>query len=76
MSAFVLNVIGDRADPELFAPLKLGRAHILSPGHAFDLPLTGQNAEPALAEARVLAEGLQLDINLVATARRKKKLLV
>jgi phosphoserine phosphatase len=76
MSAFVLNVIGGRADPELFAPLKLGRADILSPGRAFDLPLASNNAEPALAEARVLAEGLKLDINLVATAKRKKKLLV
>ncbi|HWF64315.1 MAG TPA: HAD-IB family phosphatase, partial [Rhizomicrobium sp.] len=76
MSAFVLNVTGGRADPELFAPLKLGRADILSPGRAFDLPLASNNAEPALAEARVLAEGLKLDINLVATAKRKKKLLV
>jgi phosphoserine phosphatase len=76
MSTFALNVIGAGADPDLFAPLKLGRAHILSPGHAFDLPLGGDGAEPALAEARALAEGLKLDINLVATARRKKKLLV
>ena len=76
MSSFVLNVIGRRADPELFAPLKLGRAHVLSPGHAFDLPLIREDAEPALAEARVLAEGLALDINLVATGRRRKKLLI
>ncbi|HKD48568.1 MAG TPA: phosphoserine phosphatase SerB [Rhizomicrobium sp.] len=75
MSAFVLNVIGVRADPELFAPLKLGRAHILSPGHAFDLPLHNEGAAP-LAEARALAEGLKLDINLVAAVRRKKKLLI
>jgi phosphoserine phosphatase len=76
MSTFVLNVIGGRADPELFASLELGRAHILSPGRAFDLPLIREDAEPALAEARALAEGLKLDINLVATARRRKKLLV
>jgi phosphoserine phosphatase len=76
MSAFVLNVIGGRADPELFAPLKLGRAHILSPGHAFDLPLDKEDAAPVLAEARVLAEGLKLDVNLMATAMRRKKLLV
>lgn len=76
MSGFVLNVIGAGADPELFAPLRLGRVHILSPGHAFDLPLTADAAAPLLAEARVLAEGLTLDVNLVATSRRKKKLLV
>jgi len=76
MSAFVLNVIGDGADPELFAPLGLGRGNILSPGRAFDLPLTRDDAKPALAEARVLAEGLKLDINLVATDKRRKKLLV
>jgi phosphoserine phosphatase len=76
MSGFVLNVIGAGADPQLFAPLNLGRARILSPAHAFDLPITGEDAAPLLAEARVLAEGLKLDINLVATARRRKKLLI
>jgi phosphoserine phosphatase len=76
MSAFVLNVIGDRADPNLFASLGLEHAHILSPGHAFDLPLEARDAAPVLAEARVLAEGLKLDVNLVPTAKRKKKLLV
>jgi phosphoserine phosphatase len=40
------------------------------------LPLDTQDAVPVLAEARALAEGLKLDINLVATARRKKKLLI
>ena len=76
MSAFVLNVIGKGAEPELFAPLGLGDATILSPGHAFDLPLAAQEAAPLLAAARVFAEGLKLDINVVATARRKKKLLI
>jgi phosphoserine phosphatase len=76
MSAFVLNVIGRDAEPSLFAPLKLGQAHILSPGHAFDLPLDARDAVPTLAEARVLAEGLKLDVNLVATAKRRKKLLI
>lgn len=76
MSAFVLNVIGDGAAPELFAPLGLGRAHILSPGHAFDLPVAAQDREPLLAAARSFAEGLKLDINVVATAKRKKKLLI
>jgi len=76
MSAFVLNVIGDGAAPELFAALGLGRATILSPGRAFDLPVATQDREPLLAAARSFAEGLKLDINVVATAKRRKKLLV
>jgi phosphoserine phosphatase len=76
MSAFVLNVIGDGAAPELFAALGLGRATILSPGRAFDLPVATQDREPLLAAARSFAEGLKLDINVVATARRRKKLLI
>jgi len=76
MSAFVLNVIGDGAAPELFAPLGLGKPHILSPGHAFDLPVATQEREPLLAAARSFAEGLKLDINVVATTHRKKKLLI
>jgi phosphoserine phosphatase len=76
MSAFVLNVIGDGAAPELFAPLGLGKPQILSPGRAFDLPVATQDREPLLAAARSFAEGLKLDINVVATAQRKKKLLI
>jgi phosphoserine phosphatase len=76
MSTFVLNVIGAGAEPGLFEPLKLGWPHILSPGHAFDLPLKGQDPLPLLAEARTVGEGLALDVNLVATDRRRKKLLV
>ncbi|MBN9554127.1 MAG: phosphoserine phosphatase SerB [Alphaproteobacteria bacterium] len=76
MSAFVLNVIGDGAAPELFAALGLGKAAILSPDRAFDLPVAQQDPAPLLAAARGFAEGLALDINLVATAGRKKKLLV
>lgn len=76
MSAFVLNVIGDGAAPELFAALGLGKPQILSPGRAFDLPVATQDREPLLAAARSFAEGLKLDINVVATAQRKKKLLI
>jgi phosphoserine phosphatase len=76
MSAFVLNVIGKDAEPSLFAPLKLGHGHILSPGRAFEFPLPDKDNAPLLAEARTLAQGRALDINLVAIAQRKKKLLV
>lgn len=70
---FVLNVIGKGAEPGLFRGLDNGPADILSPGLAFDLPVAECEA---LNEARNRAEGLELDINLVATAARRKKLLV
>ena len=76
MSGFVLNVIGDGAAPELFAPLALGRPKILSSGRAFEWPVAAEDTAPLLAEARIVAEGLKLDINIVATAHRKKKLLI
>jgi phosphoserine phosphatase len=69
---FILNVIGKGADPGLFAGLGNGAPTILSQGHAFDLPAT----ESALALARRRAQGLALDINLVPTHKRRKKLLV
>ena len=70
---FVLNVIGKGAEPGILRGLGSGPAAILSPDMAFDLPV----AEPeALAQARDRATGLALDINLVATADRKKKLLI
>ena len=73
MSAFVLNVIGKGAEPGLFKGLECGLASILSPAFAFDLPVTGI---AALIAARDIAGGAPLDINLVATARRRKKLLI
>lgn len=68
---FVLNVIGKGADPAIFA--SLGRAAILSPGFAFDIAVTD---EAALGAARALAGDAPWDINRVATAQRRKKLLV
>jgi phosphoserine phosphatase len=70
---FVLNVIGKGADPKLFSGLGSGDAQILSPDHAFDLPVTGI---AALIAARDIAADLPLDINLVKTAQRRKKLLI
>jgi phosphoserine phosphatase len=70
---FVLNVIGKGAEPGVFRGLDNGPAKILSPGHAFDLPVADSGA---LAEARARTEGLELDINLVSTDRRHKKLLI
>jgi phosphoserine phosphatase len=70
---FVLNVIGKGADPALFAALGAGPAKILSPGHAFDLPVAERQA---LGAARDIARSTALDINLIATVKRRKKLLV
>src|SRR3569833_3067733 len=70
---FVLNVIGKGADPELFAGLGAGAVEELSPGFAFDMPVADH---AVLAKARDRAKGLELDINLVRTERRRKKLLV
>jgi len=70
---FVLNVIGKGADPAMFADIGTGAARILSPGHAFDLPVS---EAAALMLARSRAEKLPLDINLVAAEKRRKRLLV
>jgi len=70
---FLLNVIGKGAEPALFRSLDNGPAKILSPGHAFDMPVAESEA---LAEARSRTEGLELDINLVRAGRRRKKLLL
>jgi len=69
---FVLNVIGKGADPALFADLGTKAAKILSPGFAFDLPV----AQDLTPEVRNRAQGLKLDINLVRSEARRKKLLV
>ena len=68
---FVLNVIGKGVDPHFFA--SLGPADILSPGHAFDVPVADK---AALNAARAMVQGKAWDINLVAREKRRKKLLV
>ena len=70
---FVLNVIGKGAAPELFDDLAGGAVEILCAGFAFDIPVSDHAALPM---ARERAKNLPLDINLVATDRRRKKLLV
>jgi phosphoserine phosphatase len=75
MSAFVLNVIGGHADPSMFASLGLGDPIILSQGFAFDLAFDGNDAA-TLAAARDLPGAPNFDLNVVATAKRRKKLLV
>jgi phosphoserine phosphatase len=70
---FVLNVIGKGADPDLFGDLAGGAVEVLCAGLAFDIPVSDHAALPI---ARERARHLPLDINLVATDRRRKKLLV
>ena len=74
---FVLNVIGKGAEPEPFVEAIAGAGVpvTLSIGHAFDLPFVG-DAQTALAAARAVPGAEAFDINLVATAKRKKKLLI
>ena len=70
----VLNVIAD--DARLLADTfsaRGGEIAWLSDGRAFDTPVAGDPAM-ALTEARAMAEGA--DINVVATANRRKRLLV
>jgi len=69
----VLNVIGKGAEPGLLRGLDNGPAKILSHGHAFDLPVASADA---LNEARIRVSDLALDINLISTRGRRKKLLV
>jgi phosphoserine phosphatase len=70
---FVLNVIGKGAEPELFDDLAGGAVEVLSAGFAFDIPVSDHAVLPM---ARERAKNLPLDINLVATSHRRKKLLV
>ncbi|MGD0864941.1 MAG: phosphoserine phosphatase SerB [Rhizomicrobium sp.] len=69
----VLNVIAEDASALGEKLRGLGEAQWLSPGRAFDIAIAG-DARASLAEARSLATSA--DINLVATAQRRKKLLV
>jgi phosphoserine phosphatase len=47
----------------------------LADGYAFDVPIQG-DPQPVLAEARNIIGGIAADINVVATARRRKRLLI
>jgi phosphoserine phosphatase len=69
----VLNVIAEGAGALAVKLRGLGEAVWLSPGRAFDIAIAG-DPNAALIAAR--AEAGAADINLVAAARRRKKLLV
>jgi phosphoserine phosphatase len=69
----VLNVIAEDASALADKLRGFGEAIWLSPGRAFDIRIA-DDAQAALAEARNF--GADADINIVATAHRRKKLLV
>jgi len=73
MTSFVLNVIGKGAAPMHFAALAIGRTVTLAADFACDIPVEGA---AALDAARQMAGDTPWDINLVATANRRKTLLV
>jgi phosphoserine phosphatase len=74
---FVLNVIGRGAEPKAFQAALPGKHDESFPlaAEAFDIPF---DADPAavLRAARAAAKGAAYDINVVPTAKRRKKLLV
>jgi phosphoserine phosphatase len=71
----VLNVIAETAC-ELASELReFGAPAWLSDDRAFDIPLA-DDPQDALKRARALASGHAADINVVAAANRRKKLLV
>ncbi len=72
-SSHVLNVIAEDAT-DLAKELRvIGKAEWLAKGRAFDIAVSGDPAQ-ALLKARAIAPGA--DINLVASDRRRKMLLV
>ncbi len=71
----VLNVISPEARALAASLTKFGAPRWLSEGYAFDLPIAAPPQE-ALAEARAIASDMPADINVVAAAHRRKRLLI
>ena len=74
----MLNVISENAgllSAEMDQWLGSTKLIWLADGYAFDVPIQG-DPQPVLAEARNIIGGIAADINVVATARRRKRLLI
>ena len=74
----MLNVISKDAGSlaaEMTEWLGSTRLNWLSDSYAFDVPIRG-DPQPVLAEARNIIGGIAADINVVAIAHRRKRLLV
>ncbi len=74
---FVLNVIGQGAIPRAFydAIDRRGEPTTLRDLNAFDLPFDGDPAA-VLKATREIAKDTRLDVNVLPSANRKKKLLI
>jgi phosphoserine phosphatase len=77
MSAFthILSVIGVRADAVQMPLPDIGREHWLSPGRALDIPFDHDPVQ-VLERARHHFRDQPVDVNVVAAADRRKKLLI
>ena len=71
----VLNIIAEDALFLVHEMGHLGKPIWLAEHHAFDIPCTS-DPKAMLAEARNVVGGIDADVNLVATANRRKKLLI
>ena len=73
-ASHVLNVIADDAEPLARELRAIGEAVWLAKGHAFDIRVGNDTA--VLSQARNIAGARSVDINLIAIANRRKRLLV
>ncbi len=71
----VLNIIAEDALFLAHEMAHLGKPHWLAENHAFDIPCR-DDPKAMLAEARNVVGGISADVNLVAAANRRKKLLI
>jgi phosphoserine phosphatase len=72
---YALNIIADDAAGLAEKLRQWGEPVWLSDGYAFDL-FFAEEPRSVLAQARSVATGIAADVNVVATERRRKKLLV
>ncbi|HEX4302921.1 MAG TPA: phosphoserine phosphatase SerB [Rhizomicrobium sp.] len=72
---YVLSVIGASAYAVKMPAFEVGREHWLSEGRALDIPFDHDPAQ-VLARARHHFAGQPVDVNVVPTANRRKKLLI
>ena len=72
---YVLNVIGASAYAVRMPAFEVGREHWLSEGKALDIPFDHDPAQ-VLARARHHFADQPVDVNVLASANRRKKLLI
>jgi phosphoserine phosphatase len=72
---YVLNIIGASAYAVKMPAFEVGREHWLSEGRALDIPFDHDPAQ-VLERARHHFAGQPVDVNVLASANRRKKLLI